>query len=251
MDVTSLAPRAIPGFSDPVSSISHLLVGAPIFLVLTIVLLVRGRGDIGRQISLGIYGLCNIFLFTISGVYHLLEAKTTGRLVLQHLDHAAIFLMIAGTFTPPHWILFKGWQRWAPLTIVWFAAIAGVVFKTIFFRQFPETLGLGWYLALGWFGALSSYFIWYRHGLLLFRPLLWGAVAYTFGAVCDYLRWPVLIPHVLANHECFHIAVLIGAGCHAYFLYLIAAGPPPVVARDETDYASAEEMQSLRDAPAQ
>src|SRR3954453_22022864 len=136
-----MLPIAIPGFKDPFSSISHLFVGVPVFLVLTVLLIRRGRGDRGRMIALGLYGLSNVFLFAMSGVYHMLP-DSTGRMVVQRLDHAAIFFLIAGTFIPVHYILFRGWKRWVPLTVVWICAIAGATLKSIFFNDLSEFLGL-------------------------------------------------------------------------------------------------------------
>jgi channel protein (hemolysin III family) len=217
--------------TDAVSAFSHLLIGAPLFAVMTLVLLWRSRGDLARQIVVAIYGLSNLFMFSMSGVYHLLSPETPARMVLQRLDHAAIFLLIAATFTPPHWILFRGTLRWLPLAVVWSAAAIGITLKSIFFDDFSEAVGLTLYLALGWLGALSGFFIWYFYGFGLFLLLLSGAVAYTFGALLDFLRWPVLIPGVLAYHECFHLAVLAGAAFFCSFVYRLASGRPKRVCR--------------------
>jgi channel protein (hemolysin III family) len=224
---------SIPGFNDPLSSFSHLLVGAPIFLALTRVYWAQSKGHPDRQLTLLLYGLANVVLFTLSGVYHLLGSGTAERMVLQRLDHAAIFVLIAGTFTPAHWILFRGWKRWLPLTVVWIAAIAGIVLKSIYFDDVSESLGLLLYLSLGWLGALSGFLIWYHYGGKLFTILLAAAASYTCGAILDYLRWPIIIPGVWGHHECFHLAVLAGAGFFGYFMYRIAPGTYPPICRDE------------------
>ena len=219
-----MEPTPIPGFSDPVSSFSHLFIGVPFFLAMTFILIRRGRGSTPRMVALGIYGMSNVFLFSMSGIYHLLSRESTSRLVMQRLDHAAIFLLIAGTFAPAHYILFRGWKRWGPLSIVWICAITGITLKSIFFDDFSEFLSVSLYLGLGWLGMLSGYFIWYYYGGWLFRPLFWGGIAYTFGAILDFLKAPTLISGVLGYHELFHVAVLVGAGCFCYFVYLIAPG---------------------------
>ncbi len=219
-----MLPTSIPGFSDPVSSFTHLFIGVPVFLIMTFVLLWRGRGDSPRMITLGIYGLSNVLLFAMSGVYHLLDRESTARHVLQRLDHAAIFLLIAGTFTPTHYILFQGWKRWGPIVFVWTAAIIGITLKSIFFNDLSEFLGLSLYLGLGWIGLISGYFIWYAYGFQLCLPLLGGALSYTIGAVLDYLQYPIIVPGILGGHELFHIGVLLGAGWFCYFVYLIAPG---------------------------
>src|SRR4029079_9353313 len=85
--------KPLLGLSEPVSSMSHLLRGVPLFMGLTVILLRRGGGHLGRGIALGLYGLANVVLFTLSGFYHLLPFDSQSRLVLQRLDHAAIFCL--------------------------------------------------------------------------------------------------------------------------------------------------------------
>jgi channel protein (hemolysin III family) len=177
--------------------------------------------------ALGVFAFSCIFLFTMSGVYHLL-GQGDRRAVLQRLDHAAIFVLIAGTFTPAHSILFRGVGRWVPLLLIWSAAATGITLKTIFFTDVPEWLGLTLYLTLGWLGAASGVAIWLRHGTQFLGPLTWGAIAYTAGGALEFFRWPVLIPGVVGPHELFHLAVLVGAGLHWRFTWLFANGAPPV-----------------------
>ncbi len=217
----------LPGFHDPISSLSHLL-GAVIFALLTPALLRRGRGDPTRVAFLGLYAFSCVFLLSMSAAYHMLP-RGNGRSVMERLDHSAIFVLIAGTFTPAHGILFRGLARWGPLLLIWGAAITGITLKTIFFSSVAEGLGLSFYLSLGWVGALSAVVLWRRFGLGLIAPLLWGALAYTVGSVLEFLsyRWLWLVPGVLGPHELFHLAVLVGAGCHWYFVWSFADGQVP------------------------
>src|SRR4051794_13448772 len=94
-----------PGFYEPFSALSHLL-GAFVFLILGCLLLLRGRGQRSRLIFLGIYAVAIVFLLSMSGVYHMLVRGGTPHRVLERLDHSAIFVLIAGTFTPIHGLLF-------------------------------------------------------------------------------------------------------------------------------------------------
>jgi channel protein (hemolysin III family) len=221
--VTEPAIFPIPGFSDPVSSLSHLL-GAGIFFVLSLFLLRRGWGDWGRVFFLSVFAFAGVLLLSLSGVYHLLEPESSGRAVLQRLDHGAIFVLIAGTFTPVHGILFRGWLHWLPLILIWAAAIIGITLKTIFFDGVSEWLGLALYLGLGWLGVASGVLMYRRFGFAFLRPLLWGALAYTAGAVLEFLRRPILVPGVIHTHELFHLAVLIGLFCHWRFVMRFADG---------------------------
>lgn len=213
---------SIPGFSDPFSSLTHLA-GAAIFAYLSFSLIARGRGNGWRVVSLVIFAFSCVLLLSLSGVYHLLAPGTPARSVLVRLDHAAIFVLIAGSFTPVHAILLRNrWQQ-ALLIGIWAAAIAGLTLKTVFFNSMPPWVGLSMYLGLGWLGTISTIAIARRRGLRFVLPLLWGAFAYTLGALADQLHWPVLVPEVIGPHELFHVAVLAGIAFHWSFIAAIAA----------------------------
>lgn len=217
-DEVPIAIYPIPGFSEPVSCFTHLI-GAGVFLVLGIVLLRRGRGHRGRMIALGVFAFACVFLLSISGTYHMLSPGSAGREVLRRLDHAAIFTLIAGSFTAVHALLFRGPWRWGMIAAIWTLAITAITFKTLFFHGVPEWLSLAMYLGMGWIGLLSGVKLHRRFGFRFVRPLLWGALAYTFGAVLEYLRWPVPIPGVVGPHELFHLAVLAGVFFHWRFIH--------------------------------
>jgi channel protein (hemolysin III family) len=218
---------SIVGFSDPVSSLTHLA-GALVFSALGIVLLRRGRGDRGRMAALSVFAFTCVLLLSVSGVYHLLSPGTAAREVLKRLDHAAIFLLIAGSFTPVHIILFHGGWRWGMLAGIWGAALAGLVLKTVYFSTVPEWLGLAMYLGLGWMGVISALHLRRRFGWRFIQLVLWGALAYTAGAVIEFVRWPVLLPGIVGPHELFHLAVLAGITCIWVFVLGIAGGGAPV-----------------------
>jgi channel protein (hemolysin III family) len=142
--------------------------------------------------------------------------------VLQRLDHAAIFVVIAGTLTAVHAMLFEGPWRWGVITVMWLVVAAAITLKTIFFARVPESLSLALYLGLGWLGAMLVRRVHARFGATITRPLVWGALAYTIGAVLEYLRWPTLIEGAVGPHELFHLAVLAGLAWHWRCLYRLA-----------------------------
>jgi channel protein (hemolysin III family) len=208
----------IPGFADPVSALLHFL-GAGVFAVLGFFLLRRARGSASRVLAVAVFVFTSVFLLSISGTFHLLSIGGAGRAVLQRLDHAAIFALIAGSFTPLHGILFSGIGRWGMLLLIWGLAATGITIKVVFFDSIPEWLGLVFYLAFGWLGLASGIAIWRKTSLAFVKPLGLSGLAYTVGALLDFLRWPVLIPGVLGPHELFHVAVLAGIGFHWRFVY--------------------------------
>jgi channel protein (hemolysin III family) len=225
-EVSIVENYSLPGIAQPVSSLMHLI-GAGVFAALSYLLLRRAAGRRGRFAALAVYTLSCVLLLSMSGVYHLLPFDRPARAVMARLDHAAIFLLIAGTFTPVLGILLTGLQRWVPLILIWTAAITGVVFKTIYFADFPEWAGLAFYLGMGWASIVPAIELWRLYGIAYIRPLIWGGIAYSAGALLEYLRWPAVVPGVIGPHEVFHVAVLVGMGCHWYFVArLVADGPP-------------------------
>lgn len=209
------------GISEPFSSVSHLL-GAGAGLVSSFFLMAKSRSNSrGRQLSLLIYSLCLVFLFSMSGIFHFLERNTDTKYVFRILDYCAIFLMIAGSFTPLHIILFRGIKRWLILIVVWAVAISGLTVTSLFFDHIPQWLSYSLYLSLGWIGYFSFRFI-YKHKKRFAAYLAAGGAFYTIGAIIDFLSAPDIIPGVFGHHEIFHICVILGALAHWLLIYKIA-----------------------------
>lgn len=213
----------LPGCHEPFSAISHL-VGAAVFLILGIMLLCEARGDRARQMFLGIYAFACVFLFSMSGVYHMMTRGSIAHQVMERLDHSAIFVLVAGTFTPIHGLLFRGWLRWGPLMLVWTGAVAGIVLKTVFFAHVAEWVGLSLYLGLGWVGVFGAFFLARQYGVAFIRLLVLGGIVYSLGAIMEYFGWFTLIPGVLHPHDLFHLTVLVAALLHWRFIWQIAIG---------------------------
>ncbi len=208
----------LPGFYEPFNATSHLL-ATVVFLVLGWKLVQRGRGSWTRVLFLTIYSLACVFLFSTSAVFHMMVRGGTASRVMERLDHGAIFVLIAGTFTAVHGIVFHGWFRWVPLIIVWCVAAACITLKTVFFESLPEWMGLCFYLVLGWAAALPVIPIFRRRGFAHLALLFYGAVAYSIGAFMEYLGWLVVIPGVVHAHEIWHIMVGAGAVLHWRFVW--------------------------------
>jgi channel protein (hemolysin III family) len=215
---------SIPGFADPFSSLSHLL-GAALFAVFSIFLIRRGRGESLRVTSLAVFSAGTVLLLSLSGTMHLIGRNGSGHSVLQRLDHAAIFILIACSFTPIHIILFRGKQRWIVITVVWTIAFLGILLKTIYFESIPPPVGTAIYIGMGWIGIFSWLAVVRRYGFEFAQPIMWGGIAYTIGGLLDSVHWPILVSGVIQWHEVFHVAVLIGLGCHWAFVYSIANRP--------------------------
>ena len=223
--------EAIWGFCEPIASWTHLA-GAMIAVAIARDLWRQGRTERDLR-AFAIFVTAASVALLMSGLYHALDPGD-ARAVLRRLDHAAIWLLIAGTITPVHLAAFRGVRRWLPLGIVWASALTGMVLKTVFFATFPEALGLVLYLALGWLGAISGVMIARRFGVSAIRPLWIGGLFYSVGGIVSVIETPPLIPGYLGHHELFHLAILAALFAHYRFVAAVVArghriSPPPAL----------------------
>ena len=209
--------------SDPFSSLTHLI-GAIAFAWLGVSLVREAQGDPWRRIAVVVFAFSCSLMLLVSGLFHMSPQGGVARYVMHRVDHAAIFILIAATFTPMHAILFRGAGRWGVLAAVWTIALVGLAFKTLYFNSMPEWLSLVLYMGFGWLGLASGIVLMQRLGYAFIRPLIMGAIAYTVGAVADFAHWPAPIPSVVGAHELFHLAVLAGIGFHWKFVRAFASG---------------------------
>ncbi len=242
---TAIIP--IPGFSEPVSSMTHLFGTVP-FTVAAAFFIIRAVQKPmwgGRVFWLSVLIFCSMFMLSMSGVYHLLEPGGAARDVLQRLDHAAIFAMIAGTFTTAHGILFRGIWRWGMLALIWGSVATAIPLKMVFFDEVPAWFGTFLYLSLGWLGLISGIKLWRRFGFRFIRFLLWGGVAYSVGAVAEFVGYPVVMEGIFGPHEFFHLAVLVGLACHWAFVWPFVDGTIPLTEEEKMKVKSAAGVQDI------
>jgi channel protein (hemolysin III family) len=213
----------LPCCHEPFSALSHLG-GAVLFAFLGALLLLRGRGSGARLAFLGVYAAACVFMFSMSALFHMMVRGGTAHRVFERLDHGAIFFLVAGTFTPAHGLLFRGWLRWGPLLLIWTAAVTGITLKTIYFDVWHEAVGLAFYLGLGWLGLASTMLLARLHGFAFVKPLLLGGIVYTCGGVMEFVGWWTVVPGIVHPHELWHLAVLVGAFLHWQFIWQFAAG---------------------------
>lgn len=227
---------------EPVSSWSHfswLLLSIPG----TWLLLQRSRGNRSRQITFVIYGFSLALCLGASALFHGAKASDEWLLRLDHLDHIAIYVLIAGSYTPIAWSMMKGRSRWAVLAMVWAFAASGAAWIST--RGLPpNVVSTAMYLVMGW-GSLYCYYQIARfatHRELF--PLVFGGILYSVGAVFNVLHWPVLWPGAFESHELFHVFVMGGSLAHFWFMLGVVvpftwATRPLIVRRRRTSLPSA------------
>jgi channel protein (hemolysin III family) len=211
------------GFYQPISSWTHLF-AALLTLSTGWILIRKGWGNRIRVASLIVFMIGIVFVFLMSGIYHALEPGL-GRQVFRRLDYAAIFTMIAGTATPIHIIMFRGFWRWGMLLFLWITAIVGLLMTIILIDQMPEWLTLTIFISMGWTALISLSRAWKMYGFRNISYAFYGGIAYTLGAAIDFLKIGDLIPGYVGHHEIFHILVIAGAAFHWRLIYNWADQP--------------------------
>ncbi len=197
---------------EPVNGLTHL-VAAAIALVGLVILVVLGWGQPGKVISLVIYGISLVTLFLASGLYHSVIATPRVLQRLRKFDHSAIFLLIAGTYTPICINLLDGFWKWGLLGIVWGLALTGIGVK-IFFINAPRWATAGVYILMGWLAILGIREILASMPVGAITWLVAGGLIYTLGAVVYITKRMDFLPDVFGFHEVWHIFVILGALAH-------------------------------------
>jgi hemolysin III len=169
-----------------------------------------------------VYGVAMVLLYLASSSYHLYAGSPRTRQVMQRVDHAMIFVLIAGTYTPVCLLALSGALRWALLAIVWVGAITGIVLKAVALDRFPK-FGFALYLVLGWAAIAALPALAARPDLLALAAL--GGILYTVGAVLFVLRRPKATADWFGYHEVWHVfGVAAGVAFFILNLGLIAGG---------------------------
>ncbi|MFR1708527.1 MAG: PAQR family membrane homeostasis protein TrhA [Clostridium sp.] len=207
-------------FREPFSGFSHMI-GAIISLLglffLLFAQLYTNNYNSYTLLSTVIFGVSLILLYTASSVYHLAIAKESIINILRKIDHAMIFVLIAGTYTPICLVLLDTSIKYYMLSLIWGIAIVGILFK-IYWINCPSWLSSAIYIAMGWmavfiFDPLSK--VVPSIGLSI---LVLGGVLYTIGGVIYCLEKKGK-HRTFGAHEIFHIFVLLGSITHYYFIY--------------------------------
>ncbi|QSQ28285.1 hemolysin III family protein [Pyxidicoccus parkwayensis] len=170
-----------------------------------------------------LYAISLVVLFSVSATYHRVDWSPRGRAWMRRLDHASIFILIAGTYTPVALLGVSGAAGDSLLLAIWCGAFVGVL-QSLFWVGAPKVLTAALAVAVGW--TLVPYLEDARRalGVTELSLILAGGVAYTTGAIAYALKRPDLRPGVFGYHELFHALTLVGAGLHfAVVLRLVRA----------------------------
>jgi len=201
---------------EKLNVISHGI-GLILSIVALVLLVVNANtyGSTWHIVSFSIYGASLIVLYSASTLYHYVQSPKL-RYRLNIFDHAAIYILIAGTYTPFALVVLKGWVGWTIFGVSWGMAISGVVLK-LFYTGKYDKISTAAYVLMGW---LVIFAIKPLVANFSFEGLMWllsGGLFYTFGALLYSMK------RIKYNHAIFHIFVLLGSFSHfiAVFFYVL------------------------------
>ena len=182
--------------------------GAVLAAVGGVVLLLEalGAGDPWRVTSFAIYAATLVLLYSVSTLYHGVRRPGLKR-KLRVLDHAAIYLLIAGSYTPFILLRLRGPWGWTLLALVWAVALAGVIYKLTLLDRYPR-FSTASYLAMGWMALLAAAPLATQLGIETIAWILAGGVTYTVGTLIYHYN------RIRYAHVVWHVFVLAGSVCH-------------------------------------
>lgn len=194
-------------------------------VVFTAALAVASRQDAPRLLSMLVFGLSMVELYTVSAIYHIGRWAPRTKRVLRAVDHANIFVLIAGTYTPICFNVLDGWVRDSILILIWLLA-GGGLFLAIVEPKVPRWVNTGIYIGMGWVVIFALPALIEALPIAAIILLALGGIFYTVGAVIYGMKRPNPFPRVLGFHEIFHLFVIAGSIACAYVVWAWALTYP-------------------------
>lgn len=194
----------------------------PVTIVAGVVLIALAQGPWAKWAS-AVFMLTSMLLFGNSALYHRFDWKPRTKVILKRIDHANIFLLIAGTYTPLSLLALPPDKGFVLLAIVWGGALVGIGFR-VFWITAPRWLYVPIYLLLGWAAVM------YLGDLLaasvaMMVLVIVGGVLYTVGAIVYAMKKPNPWPGTFGFHEIFHTCTVLAFTCHWTATLIIALAP--------------------------
>ncbi|MGO4105819.1 hemolysin III family protein [Leifsonia sp. YAF41] len=194
----------------------------PLTIILGAILLVMADGPAAKWSS-AVFVASSMLLFGISALYHRFNWQPRTKMMLKRFDHANIFLLIAGSYTPITVLALPPNQAVLLLSLVWGGAILGIAFR-MFWIGAPRWLYVPLYLALGW-GAMMYIVDFFQANAAMMTLIVIGGLCYSVGAVVYAMKKPNPVPGVFGFHEIFHALTLVAFLCHWTAILIIATHP--------------------------
>jgi hemolysin III len=195
----------------------------PVAIVLGIILIVAADGT-AAKVSSAVFVASSLLLFGTSALYHRLTWSDSARALMRRLDHANIFLLIAGSYTPITVLALPHDKSVLLLWIIWSSAALGIGFR-VFWIGAPRWLYVPLYVLMGW-AAFVFIVDFFAASAAMMTLILIGGLAYTVGAVVYGMKRPNPFPGKFGFHEIFHTLTLVAFLCHWTGIFIVATNPP-------------------------
>jgi hemolysin III len=184
-----------------------------------------GAQGTGRTFAAAVFAVSVVVCLGTSALYHRVTWTPHRLLWMRRADHAGVYLLIAGTYTPVSLYAMKGAWRPAVLAVVWGGAIAAIVLKFVWVEA-PKWLAAAIGIGLGWVAAVALPQLVAHLHPAAFSLLIVGGLAYTAGAVVYARRWPDPRPAVFGYHEIFHALTIVAVTCQyvAIAFFIVRVG---------------------------
>lgn len=208
-----------PSLPPPPPTVKPLLRGwihavtAPVAVIVGILLVTVAPAGAPR-IASAIFAASAVLLFTVSATYHRGRWTPGVASILRRLDHSAIGIVIAGSYTPFAVLLLPPRTAAVLLTIVWAGALGTVLFRTLWVHA-PRWLYTPLYIVLGWAAVWFLPDFAAGGGTAVVTLVIVGGLLYTVGAIAYALRRPDPVPHIFGYHEVFHAFTVVAFAAHA------------------------------------
>ena len=210
---------------EPGSSITHLT-GMVLAIFGSIPLLVKSAVKDGAYglLAMSIFMISMAALYGASALYHGINRTGEALMPFKRVDHMMIFVLIAGSYTPPCMMILDPKVGYPMLAAVWGCALVGMIFK-LFWVTCPKWLSSVLYISMGWIAIFAAGPLYHALPLAGFLWLVGGGVVYTIGGILYALKLRIFNSHHrnFGSHEIFHLFVLGGSICHYIYIFLYVA----------------------------
>jgi len=209
------------GLEEILNAVTHGI-GAALAVAALVGMLVYYYNDgVWHLTSCLVYGTSLILLYLASTLYHSFKNERL-KLIFKFIDHAAIYVVIAGSYTPFALIPLRGDLGWMIFTVVWSLALAGIIFQIFCVKKF-RLLGTICYLGMGWFAVVMIQPLLHRLPIDAIYWLIAGGLFYTVGAVF------YLFKKIPFNHAIWHLFVLVGSAAHFVAIFKFVLPLPETI----------------------
>lgn len=201
------------------NTISHIVASAIAIAGLVLLIVFSAlQGKAVHIISFSLYGASVFISMSLSSILHFFLWKKKYYKIFGILDHSAIYILIAGTYTPFCLVVVRGPLGWSIFGVIWGLALINIVIKAIFFTKIPKWFSIAGYLVMGWISVSLIFNIYKELGFISILFMLLGGMMYSVGAFIFLRQKPNPFPGKFASHEIWHLMVLLG---NIFFLLIM------------------------------